>query len=99
MHSLINKKMGHMGIWWPEVEVNKANFGKLKAGGIERTEEGELPQGRGESLVAQLDSAVTQGGVNLREGTLASHSTKYAWLDSRQKSARSMEAASCATEN
>ena len=37
-----------MGIWWPEVEVNKANFGKLKAGGIERTEEGELPQGRGE---------------------------------------------------
>src|ERR1700736_4653814 len=48
MHSLINKKKGHMGIWWPEVEVNKANFGKLKAGGIERTEEGELPQGRGE---------------------------------------------------
>ena len=52
---------------------------------VERTEERELPQGRGESLVAQLDSAVNQGGVNLREGALASHSTKYAWLDSRKK--------------
>jgi hypothetical protein len=28
-----------------------------------------------------------------------SHSTKSAWLDSRQKSARSMGAASCATDN
>jgi hypothetical protein len=44
MHSLC----GHMGIWWPEVEVNKEDPAKLKAGGIERTEEGELPQGRGE---------------------------------------------------
>jgi hypothetical protein len=43
--------------------VNKANFGKLAAGktqGIEWTVESKLPQGRGESLVAQLDSAVNQ---------------------------------------
>jgi hypothetical protein len=43
--------------------VNKANFGKLAAGktqGVERTVESEQPQGRGESLVAQLDSAVNQ---------------------------------------
>jgi hypothetical protein len=43
--------------------VNKTNFGKLAAGktqGVERTEESELPQGRGDSLVAQLDSAVNQ---------------------------------------
>jgi len=35
----------------------------LKGGeskGIERTEESELPQGRGESLVAELDSAVNR---------------------------------------
>ena len=62
-------------------------------------EESALPQGRGESLIAQLDRAVTHGGVNLREGALAGHSTKSAWLDSRQKSARSMGAASCATNN
>jgi len=43
--------------------VNKTNFGNLAAGktqGVERTEESELPQGRGDSLVAQLDSAVNQ---------------------------------------
>jgi hypothetical protein len=43
--------------------VNKTNFGKLavdKTQGVERTEESELPQGRGDSLVAQLDSAVNQ---------------------------------------
>ena len=46
-----------------EVEVNKTNFGKLAAGktqGVKPTEETELPQGRGDSLVAQLDSAVNQ---------------------------------------
>ena len=94
-----------------------------------------LGQQGGESLIAQLDSAVTQAeqlrnqqvhqqhndqlgdlrpgegranrpaaiqpgcGVKLREGALAGHSTKSAWLDSRQKSARSMGAASCATNN
>ena len=43
--------------------MNKANFGKLVAGktqGLERTEESEQPQRRGESLVAQLESAVNQ---------------------------------------
>ena len=43
--------------------MNKANFGKLAAGktqGVERTVESALPQGRGESLVAQLDSALNQ---------------------------------------
>jgi len=43
--------------------VNKANFGKLAAGktkGVEWTVESKQPQGRGESLVAQLDSAVNQ---------------------------------------
>ena len=52
-----------MGVWWPEVEVNKEHPEKLKAGeskGIEGTVESELPQGRGESLLAQLDSAVNQ---------------------------------------
>jgi hypothetical protein len=41
------------GIWWPEVEVNKEDPEKLKAGeskGIERTEESDLSGG--ESLVA-----------------------------------------------
>jgi hypothetical protein len=43
--------------------VNKANFGKLAAGktqGVEWTVESKQPQGKGESLVAQLDSAVNQ---------------------------------------
>jgi hypothetical protein len=49
-----------------EVEVNKANPGKFADGKTqrvinnERLAESELPQGRGESLVAQLDSAVNQ---------------------------------------
>jgi hypothetical protein len=49
-----------------EVEVNKADSGKFADGKTqrvindERTVEGALPQGRGESLVAQLDSAVNQ---------------------------------------
>jgi hypothetical protein len=48
--------------------VNKANFGKLagKTQGAERTVESEQPQGRGESLVAQLDSAANQA-EQLRE--------------------------------
>jgi hypothetical protein len=43
--------------------VNKANFGKLAAGktqGVEWTVESKQPQGKGENLVAQLDSAVNQ---------------------------------------
>ena len=43
--------------------MNKANFGKLAAGktqGVEWTVESKQPQGRGESLVAQLDSALNQ---------------------------------------
>ena len=43
--------------------MNKANFGKLAAGktqGVEWTVESKQPQGKGESLVAQLDSAVNQ---------------------------------------
>ena len=43
--------------------MNKANFGKLAAGKIqkvERTVEITMLQGRGESPVAQLDSAVNQ---------------------------------------
>ena len=49
-----------------EVEVNKADPGKFADGKTqrvinnERLAESELPQGRGESLVAQLDSAVNQ---------------------------------------
>ena len=49
-----------------EVEVNKADHGKLADGKTqrvindERTVESALPQGRGESLVAQVDSAVNQ---------------------------------------
>ena len=49
-----------------EVEVNKADPGKFADGKTqrvindERTVESALPQGRGESLVAQLDSAVNQ---------------------------------------
>ena len=98
-------------------------------------EESALPQGRGESLVAQLDSAVNQAEqlrdqqiqqqysdqlgvyvqekaeqidrlqsslaavVNLRAGAVAGHSTESAWLDGRQKSARSMGAAGCATKD
>ena len=45
-----------------EVEVNKADRGKLgavKTQGVETTVESPA-QGRGESLVAQLDSAVNQ---------------------------------------
>jgi hypothetical protein len=43
--------------------VNKANFGKLAAGktqGVEWTVESKQPQGKGESPVGQLDSAVNQ---------------------------------------
>jgi hypothetical protein len=46
-----------------EVEVNKADPGKLagdKTQGVETTVERAMAQGRGESLVAQLDSAVNQ---------------------------------------
>src|SRR4029077_10397185 len=51
------------GISWPEVEVNKADPGKLpgdKTQGVETTVERAMAQGGGESLVAQLDSAVNQ---------------------------------------
>jgi len=124
-----------------EVEVNKADHGKLADGKTqrvindERTVESALPQGRGESLVAQVDSAVNQaeqlrdqqvqqeyndqlgiyvqencganrpaaiqpgGGVNLRPGAVASHCTETAGLDGRQKSARSMGGAGCATKD
>jgi hypothetical protein len=37
--------------------------------------------------------------VNFRTGTLAGDSTESTWLDRRQKSARSMGAAGCATKD
>ena len=39
------------------------------------------------------------GGVNLRTGAVAGDSTESTWLDRRQKSARSMGAAGCATKD
>jgi hypothetical protein len=59
----IQKDLLRPGISWPEVEVNKADPGKLpgdKTQGVETTVERAMAQGRGESLVAQLDSAVNQ---------------------------------------
>ena len=47
----------------PEVEVDKADSGKLATGktqGVETTVESAMAQAKGESLVAQLDSAVNQ---------------------------------------
>ena len=52
---------------------------------------GDLRAGQGR---ANRPAAIQPGcGVKLREGALAGHSTKSAWLGSRQKSARSMGAA------
>jgi hypothetical protein len=97
-------------------------------------EESALPQGRGESLIAQLDSAVNQAeqlrdqqiqqqysdqlGIYVQEkaqqiyrlqssmvAALTSEQAqlqaiqKSTWLDRRQKSARSVGAAGCATKD
>jgi hypothetical protein len=66
---LLSRKIKELYPSWnlaSELELNKADPGNLAAGkteGVvnnERLAESELPQGRGESLVAQLDSAVNQ---------------------------------------
>ena len=49
---------GTVTIETPDHERGIPRQGKEKT--VERTEEGELPQGRGDSLVAQLDSALNQ---------------------------------------
>jgi hypothetical protein len=114
--------------------VNKEDPEKLKAGGIERTEEGELPQGRerepgcptrqrrkpGRTTPRPTDPAAVQrpagdlrpgegrarpvaiqpgGVVSLGAGAVAGHSTESTWLDGRQKSARLMGTAGCATKD
>ena len=75
-----------MTIETPDHERGIPRQGKEKT--VERTEEGELPQGRGDSLVPQLDSALNQaeqfrdqqiqpilrpvGRLRSREGAVAS---------------------------
>jgi hypothetical protein len=66
--------------------VNKANFGKLAAGktqGVEWTVESKQPQGRGESLVAQLDSAVNQ--ANNSEMNKFSSNIAISWASTSKK--------------